>query len=83
MNELKQVVEESGFKEKTSVAADKGYSSHKKCDMLKEKKIKVRVMRKGARGRVLTERKKIFNHLKRFNGLTDFAELSNLLVNKQ
>ena len=31
--------------------------------MLKDKKLKSRIMRKGARGRVLTEREKLFNRL--------------------
>jgi IS5 family transposase len=63
MNEIKQVVEESGVKEKSSVAADKGYASQNNRDMLKDKKMKSRIMRKAARGRELTEREKLFNRL--------------------
>jgi len=63
MNEIKQVVEEIGIKEKSSIAADKGYSSQENRDMLKDKKMKIRIMRKAARGRALTEREKIFNRL--------------------
>ncbi len=41
----------------------RGNASQDNRDMLKEKKMKSRIMRKAARGRELTEREKIFNRL--------------------
>ena len=63
MNEIEKVVEESGIKERTSVAADKGYASEKNGNMLKDKKLKNRIMKKAARNRPLTEHEKLYNRL--------------------
>jgi transposase, IS5 family len=75
MNELKQVVEKSGLKEKSSVATDKGYASKGNRNMLKEKKLKNRIMRKAVRGHALTEREKLFNRL--ISGFRYLVEQTN------
>jgi|SRR5208282_616685 len=75
MNEIQKVIEGIGLKERSSVAADKGYASQDNRDMLKCKKMKCRIMRKAVRGRALTEREKVFNRL--ISGFRYIVEQTN------
>jgi transposase, IS5 family len=63
MNQIEKVIEESKMKKGSIIAADKGYASKDNGNMLKEKKMKNRIMKKAARNRPLKDREILFNRL--------------------
>jgi IS5 family transposase len=63
ISNLEEVLDSADLPEKIPLKADKGYQSKKNAELLKRKKLKNHILKRGRRNKKLSEREKYFNKL--------------------